>query len=516
MTDLVDAPAPVPIAAIDAGSNAIRMTIAAATPGAGLVRLESERVPVRLGHRAFTRGELDRGTMEAAVGAFARFSTRFSHHGVQRYRAVGTSALRTAENRELLIHRLFHETGIELEVIDAAEEARLVRRAVQSAFGERAPPAVMLDLGGGSLEVSWRTANKRWKSRTLAIGTVRLMETLGVAGALGEEETRAVRRSVRALLETLRDKLPRPLEGEAVATGGNPEALASLFGERAGGLPSLDLAKLKAELPKLLEADLETRMARYGVSKDRAEVMAVAALVLLAAGEAFGFERLVAPGVGIRDGLLTELAASLPGSVGGEAREQALVAAALGFAHHLGHDTTHGERVRLFARTLFDQLEPVHGLPQELGAVLEVAAVLHDVGEVVNRPSHHKHGEYLVRNGRIPGLDTPHREMAAALVRAHRRSAPDAKRHETFATLSPERQAQVTRLAALLRVADALDTDHRQRVEDLRVRVTDDCVELGLVLHRLATERLIPAPRKHELFEQAFGRRLVLRDAEAP
>jgi exopolyphosphatase/guanosine-5'-triphosphate,3'-diphosphate pyrophosphatase len=388
-----------------------------------------------------------------------------------------------------------------------------VRRAVQAVFGDRPAPALMLDLGGGSLEVSWRTSAKRWKSRTLAIGTVRLMETLGVAGALGDEETRAVRRSVRALLKTLEDKLPRPLEGDVVATGGNPEALASLFGDRAGGLAVLDLPKLKAELPKLLEADIETRMGRYNVSRDRAEVMAVAALVLVAAGEAFGCERMIAPGVGIRDGVLTELAASLPGVTGGEAREQALVAAALGFAHHLGHDTTHGERVRLFARSLFDQLAQVHGLPQELGAVLEVAAVLHDIGEVVNRPSHQKHGEYLVRNGRIPGLDSPFREMAAALVRCHRRSHPD-KRHVTFAALPSERQAQVVRLAAMLRVADALDTDHRQRVDDLRVRVVADQVELGLVLHRLATERVIPPPRKHELFEQAFGKRLVIRDAE--
>jgi exopolyphosphatase/guanosine-5'-triphosphate,3'-diphosphate pyrophosphatase len=505
---------PTVIAAIDAGSNAIRMTIAAVTPGAALTRLESERVPVRLGHRAFTRGEFDRATMEATVGAFARFATRFAHHGVQRYRAVGTSALRTAENRDLLLHRLFHETGLELEVIDAAEEARLVRTAVEAAFADRPQPGLMLDLGGGSLEVSWRTS-KRWKSRTLAVGTVRLLETMGVSGALNEEETRAVDRSVRALLETLRSKIPRPLEGDVVATGGNPEALAGLFGERAsGGMAVLDLARLRAELPALLRADVETRMARHGVSRDRAEVMAVAALVLAAAGDVLGFGRMLAPGVGVRDGVLLDLAASVEQPAGTEAQVRSLVAAARGFAHHLGHDTTHGERVRLLARALFDQVAPRFDLPVELAGVLEVAAVLHDVGEVVHRQAHHKHGEYLVRYGRIPGLEPPYRDMAAALVRTHRRSPPDKQRHETFAALPADRQAQVRRLAGLLRVADALDTDHRQRVEDLRVRLTDDTVELLLVLHPLAAERLVPPPRKHELFEQEFGRRLVIRAAE--
>src|SRR5688572_27766225 len=129
--------------------------------------------------------------------------------------------------------------------------------------------------------------------------------------------------------------------------------------------------------------------------------MGVAALVLLAAGEILGLDRMICPGVGIRDGLLLEQAAALPGSGTDEreARERSLVAGAVTFAHHLGHDTTHAERVRTLARSLFDQLAPLHALSPDLGALLEIAAVLHDVGEVVHRDSHHKHGEYLVRYG---------------------------------------------------------------------------------------------------------------------
>src|SRR3954466_7693273 len=138
------------LGAIDTGSNAIRVVIAELTP-TELVRIEAERVPVRLGHLAFTRGELDPKTVDQAVAAFVHFRERFDHHGVTMYRAVATSAVRDAGNRDVLLHRLYHEAGIELEVIEGDEEARLVRKAVVSALGPNAQPLAILDLGGGSL-----------------------------------------------------------------------------------------------------------------------------------------------------------------------------------------------------------------------------------------------------------------------------------------------------------------------------------------------------------------------------
>src|SRR5262245_59240426 len=146
---------PLRLGAIDAGSNAIRVVIAELGP-TELVRIEAERVPVRLGHGAFTRGELDPVVIDQAVSAFVRFRERFDFHGVTIYRAVATSAVRGAENRDVLLHRLYHEAGIELEVIDGEEEARLVRKAVVSALSSGNTPRAILDLGGGSLEVNLR------------------------------------------------------------------------------------------------------------------------------------------------------------------------------------------------------------------------------------------------------------------------------------------------------------------------------------------------------------------------
>src|SRR5262245_37459937 len=127
------------LASIDAGSNAIRVVVAELT-AAGLTRVEAERVPVRLGHGAFTRGSIDPATVDQAVAAFMNFRRSFDRHGVERYRAVATSAVRAADNRDVLLHRLHHEAGLELDVIDGDEEARLVRKAVVHAFGRTPVP----------------------------------------------------------------------------------------------------------------------------------------------------------------------------------------------------------------------------------------------------------------------------------------------------------------------------------------------------------------------------------------
>ena len=161
-------------------------------------------MPVQLGHGAFTRGELDNQTIDQAVAAFVHFRERFDHLGVTLYRAVTTSAVRNASNREVLVHRIYHEAGIELDVIEGEEEARLVRKATMHAFGATpgaGTPRAILDLGGGSLEVNLRQGST-WRGYSLPVGTVRLLETFGLDGAIGEAEAGMVRRYTATLMHT--------------------------------------------------------------------------------------------------------------------------------------------------------------------------------------------------------------------------------------------------------------------------------------------------------------------------
>lgn len=503
------------LGAIDAGSNAIRVVVAELTGdvrrpgghGPELMRVEAERVPVRLGTGAFTRGELAPRTIDEAVAAFVHFRELFDRHGVEIYRAVATSAVRAAANRDVLLHRLYHEAGIELEIIDGDEEARLVRKAVvhaATAAGAQ-PPRCILDLGGGSLEVNLR-AGQAWRGYSLPIGTVRLLESFGLTGAIGEAEAGMVRRYAATVVQSVLPARASDL-GVAAACGGNADALARIVGDGDPSAPGFELAALERALPDLLGLDVEARMERYAIRRDRAEVIGVAALVLATVGRQLGLQRLHAPGVGIREAVLLELAeaaaeerARAEGAV-----DKALLTAARSFASRVDHDTTHGEQVRKLARSLFHQLRDVHQLPDELGVVLEVAALLHDVGEVVNARGHHKHSEYMIRWGRIPGLEGVQREMVALLARCHRKSTSDLRKVIAEASLPKDRRGQVRRLAALLRLADSLDSGHRQRVEAIVVGRVGDTIALDLITRDGPGRDDAQLVRKADLFQEELG-----------
>lgn len=488
------------IGAIDAGSNAIRYVIAEMTP-TEIIRIEADRMPVRLGGAAFTSGELEESTIAAAVSAFSHFRERFNHHGVSTYRAIATSAVRDAHNREVLLHRLYHEAGIEVEVIEGEEEARLVRKAVLHALGAAAPKCI-LDLGGGSLEINLRHGSS-WRGHSLPVGTVRLLETFGLNHALSEAEAGMVRRYTATLTQGMSP--PGDLATAAV-TGGNAEALASLLGD-GGHPPGFDLTALERALPEIVGASVDERMHKLGIRRDRAEVISVAALVFATVGRQLGISRFVSPGVGIREAVLLELAESArTAQLRTEgAHDKALLTAARTFAHRAHHDTSHGEQVRKLAASLFRQLRDVHQLGDRQGVLLEVAALLHDIGEVVNPRGHHKHSEYMIRWGRLPGLLDDEREIVALAARCHRKPVSDVKKIVAEAPLSKEQRGQLRRIAAILRLADGLDTEHRQRVTQLICTRMGDAIVLDLTVRDGPSRDDGQLLRKADLFRDELG-----------
>ncbi|HKW87865.1 MAG TPA: hypothetical protein VJN21_03820 [Candidatus Acidoferrales bacterium] len=301
------------IAAIDAGSNAIRLVVAEARPGKHFRILKSVRWPVRLGHRAFLRRRLDGKMISGAACAFREAKRFFEEFGVTRYRAVATSAAREARNSGALVRRLLLDTGIRLEVISSAEEARLMRSAALSAVGKNAKPRLILDLGGGSLELCLMRRGKVRRTIALPLGTVRLLETFHLRGAISEDDADELSHHVRIMLDSYWPGHPPILDGSAVACGGNAEALARLFpGPRFADCDILNLELLRDRLWNILRLDIKARMEEFGVRRDRAEVMGVAAIVLSTVGSLLRIRSLLTPGVGVREGILRDLVAGNP------------------------------------------------------------------------------------------------------------------------------------------------------------------------------------------------------------
>lgn len=508
---------PVHIAAIDAGSNAIRLAVARAHSALDIETVHSERFPLRLGEGVFLRQRFSEELLSSAVQAFRHFRELMDEYGVAQYRAVATSATREARNRLALVRRVRKRAGIQLEVIGGAEESRLGREAVLASVSHETPPGCILDLGGGSLEINLLRDGTLRKSLQLPVGTVRLLTTLDLDGIIRPRQAEQVRRYVRALLESRLPSRPNLAAGVAAACGGNAEALAALApGPREHGIPTLQLPILRERLAEILGRDVRERMKAFGVRRDRADIMGIAALILLAVGTHLNLRSLLVPGVGIREGLLQELAReafSRRERHRYAAEDRHLLLAVRRFARRLEPDERHAEHVRQVSLDLFDQLQPVHHLPAESRILLEAGALLHDVGHVVNHRGHQKHGEYVVLNGDIPGLEGWRRQAIASLVRYHNRKTTPADHHGSYALLNRSQQRMVRRLAALLRIAEALDESHRQLVSRMCADFRRGAVGLRVAAKGDAREELGDAQKASELFEKEFHVTLFFRRA---
>jgi exopolyphosphatase/guanosine-5'-triphosphate,3'-diphosphate pyrophosphatase len=503
-------PKPLQLAAIDAGSNAFRLIIARVRSTDDWDVVESFRAPVRLGHSAFTAGKFDRRTLREAAAAFRRFRLLMDHHGVTAYRAVATSAAREALNRHVLVNRIRHIARINLEVISGEEEARLVRVASLRALANSEPPQFILDLGGGSLEINELKHGILQRSVGLPLGTVRLMEAFHATGAIHEHTAEDIKRRVLSVLQSAIPNRPRATTASTVACGGNAETLALLApGPRSGGMGSLNPRLLKDRLLHILQLDVNGRMKAFGVRRDRAEVMGVAAIVLVTVAKWMRIRTMMIPRVGVREGLIYELAAAqiAPPEASPEQRKaaQLINAGAESFACRVHCDLKHGEQVRRTALQLFDQLYPYHKMDFELRTVLEAAATLHDCGHVVHRKAHHRHGEYLIRNAKIPALRGWAKNMIASLVRYHNAKSDPSAAHKTFAALDSDRRKQARILAGILRIAERLENDHRQGIARLTVDGGPYEVVIHVELRDESRLNLAGIERKSRLLERELN-----------
>ena len=501
---------PLRVGAIDLGSNAIRYIALEIDENGRQTALAADRIPVRLGHGVFVSGKLGPEAMSAAVAALKGIRERFALLGIEHVSAVATSAVREASNGEAFVKRAKREAGVALATITGSEEARLVHLAVASRMPLGDSPWLAADLGGGSVEVSLVDSSGVVWSESHTMGSVRLLEELAGAG----DDPGRFRRLVGEYIETLR--IPpaarsRPLAG-FIATGGNIEALARLAGVDGGatGIGVMPLATLSGVIETLSRLSYRQRVAELGLREDRADVILPAALVYERLCTLAGAEQIQVPFVGLREGLVADLAEQLTRHRAYEDRhEREVVAGALAVGRRYLFDEAHGMHVCRLAVSLFDQLRDEHALGAGERRILLAAAALHDIGSFISYKRHHKHSFYLISNSELPGLAPREILLAATVARYHRRAEPAAD-HEPYKELTRGEQEVVRRLAGLLRLADALDRDHRQRVQRVTAARSgkDMVLQLDgagdLLLERWALQR------RTALFESEFGARVRL------
>ena len=499
-------------AAVDVGSNAIRFLAARFTSPGAFDVLEATRNPVRLGHGVFIRGELDGQATARAVAVLAEYRRRMESLGIEHYRAVATSAVRESRNGDAFLAEVQERAGLRLEPIGGSEEARLVYRAVKNRLDLGNRRWLLVDVGGGSVEVALADRAGILWSESHTMGAVRLLEEL----AASAEEAGRLPRLLSEYVGTLR--LHRDLEGMnlgCVATGGNAEALASLAlcPREKGGAARLGVGVLERLAHRLAGLSYRERIETLGIREDRADVILPAALVYLRLARLAGAREIRVPFVGLREGVVLELAEARTGRESGGRSEAAVEEAILPVGRKYGFDEGHGLHVSRLALSLFDQTRDLHRLGPTERAILQAAALLHDVGTFVSYNRHHKHSLYLIANSELAGFSARETLLVANVARYHRRSAPKLQ-HEAFSVLDRRERRVVRILASLLRLADALDREHRQRVHRVEVSRRGERVRLAVEGEGDLLLEGWSVKRKADLFRETFGTEVEVSVAE--
>lgn len=479
--------------AIDVGTNAMRLELARRRPDGslGFEVLHQERDPVRPGEGVFKTGTIRREVADRLIATLRRYGALCRRFNAVS-RAVATSAVREAKNKDEIVRRARREAGVELEVISGQEEARLICLGVLDDRPARAR-SLVVDIGGGSTELARAQGNSPSQLHSLELGAVRLAELFDAAGKVSAEKLGLMRQYVRQILE---ERLPREVGQGVQRCFGSSGTIRSIvvFANDATEASARQLTRATEELAAL---DPERRRKRF--DPRRADIVVSGAVILEGIVQRLRIPTVVSVDRGLRDGLIIDLFRG-----GHDAGDHLPADAALAYVRRLDVDERHARQVARLALGLFDGLATVHKLPAAARPLLEVAALLHDIGSAVSYHRHHKHSAYLIQNADLPGLSARDRELVAKVARYHRRSPPQLG-HVELQGLTGGEVRVVTKLAALLRLADAFDRSHHQPVQGLRVR-TNGRVVVELQSRQPLDLELWDAGQEMPLVRAALGK----------
>ncbi len=511
-----DTPAPAPatdrprLAAIDVGTNSIRLVVAEVEPDGTYRVLDEEQEMSRLGRGLFRTGRLGHVPMERSLEALGKMKAIADGFAVRELRAIATSAVREATNGRQFCGEAWRRHRLRVEVISAEEEAQLAFQSVQRHFGLEGQSTAVVDIGGGSTEVILALGGVVERIHSLPLGAVRLTERWVRSDPLKPRHWKKLKRAIDDTIKSIVGKKP-PFAAEVmIGSGGTFSNLAQMARSAREGEPGpiqgyvLTRGDAVRLLDRLRETPLGARRQIPGVNPKRADILVAGAAVVARLVKRLGTQRVVINDRGIRDGVLLSMMlehAGAPAPAPGDTLDR--MERVRLFARRCRSNERHCAHVAQLALSLFDQLQDAYRLPAEGREVLQAATLLHDIGYLINHAKHHKHAYHLIMHGDLAGFTAREVELIANVARYHRRALPKGA-HENFARLDRDEQRLVRQLAGILRVADGLDRTHTQAVSGLRCQVSGRGARLEVLAPRLPQVELWDAERKAGLFEKAF------------
>jgi len=507
------------LSVIDIGTNSIHMVLAELLPDGSYKIIDRFKDMTRLGDGAFTTKRLSAEAMARGLEVLKTLSTLARNKGFEKIVAVATSAVREARNGGEFVERVAEHTGLTVRVISGIEEARLIFLGVKNSIPLPEGPTLVVDVGGGSVELIVGTREGPRHATSLKLGAIRLVDQFLAKTPPSEAMLAGLEKTITEQLTGALSSWSTQRVDSLVATSGMAGNVAEIVHLRQQGrpLPQLNLATVTLKDLRSLETELGTsslkaRLAIPGLDPKRVDTLLPATMVLRRLLEVMSVDRMTLCDKAIREGVIYDFI---------ERHRERLKAETdipdvrrrnvIGLARRCHIPEVHSLHVAGLALRLFDQTSSLHGMGPTERDWLEYAAVLHDSGYLINPRQHHKHAYYLIKNSDLDGLTAEEIDVVANVARYHRRALPSLK-HEPFAKLPPRLKRVVKILASLLRISDGLDRTHFSVVQTIDVTV-GKTVLVQAVVSGDAEMELWAAKNRADLFEQVFRRRVEFRES---
>jgi exopolyphosphatase/guanosine-5'-triphosphate,3'-diphosphate pyrophosphatase len=463
------------IAAIDIGTNSLHMIVCRVRPDLSFEVIDREKDMVRLGAGGLDGRRLAESSVTAAVLTLSKFMRLAASHGVDEIIATATSAVREAENGAEFVETVARDLGLHVRVISGLEEARLIHMAAAYAVDIGKRSAIVIDIGGGSTEITVGTAERMALGRSFKLGVIRLTERFGRTDPLSSRDERRLVRHIRKVTGSYLGQLARRHVPRVIGTSGTMLAVGALAdGRRAGD----DIRNVRVSAKaihrlrkRLTSQSLEQRLRIPNLDPRRADLVPTGVVLVDTLLQDLEAETLTLCDFALREGLVLDYIARNAAHIRSverypDVRRRSVIELAERYSYY----PAHAQQVARLSLALFDGTKRHHGLGPREREWLEYAALLHDVGTHIGYERHHKHSYYLIRHGGLRGFEPDEVETIALVARYHRQGTPK-KSHAEFRRLTPARRHAVRILSACVRLAEGLDRSHAQVVKHLRLSV---------------------------------------------
>jgi len=505
-----------PVAVIDIGATSIRMSIAEISRDGSVRTLDTLVQAVDLGREAFGNRRISRLTIERSASILRRYKRVLREYGIlssSSIRVVATSAVREAVNRLAFTDRVFIATGLVVEIIDEAEVNRITYMGInpnlekdQELYKAR---SVVVEVGGGSTELLVMRDGNMQLSDTFRLGSLRLVEMLHSATSTTSRRRALMEHQIGRIIDRLSETLEPESDTRLIAIGGDIRFAARQILEHwdTDTFAEIQTSKLVELTDDVLRLDEDGIVKKYGTSYIEAETLGPALLTYQKLAQHFELKTILVSNTNLRDGLLHDMA--LGGSWTSAFRDL-IVRSAIALGRKCDFDEPHALQTAWLASELFAQLHREHRLSERFEVILHVAAILYQIGLFINLRSSHKHAMYLIRNSELFGLSKHDLLLVGLVARYHRRSSPQPS-HEGYAALPREDRVVVSKLAALLRVAIALDETRSGRVRQFRCLRQGKRIVIELPGSEDNSMEQLALRQNGSLFEEVYGVPVMLR-----